>query len=113
MGQLPQPAMPFAAIAGEPGGPAQKLESASDAQAEAAPRLSGGEIRTLRKTAESAERKIGTLQGKQEDLRRQMQEADPSDYVALGDFQAKIAQLQDEIDELEMQWLEALERLGE
>ena len=76
-------------------------------------RLSGGEIRALRKTMASNERKIETLKGKLETTRSEMAAADPSDFVALGDFQKQLDDLQAQIDALEEEWLEAAEALGE
>ena len=76
-------------------------------------RLSGGEIRALRKTMASNERKIETLKGKLETTRAEMVAADPSDFVALGDFQKQLEDLQVQIDALEEEWLEAAETLGE
>ena len=76
-------------------------------------RLSGGEQRTLRKLMQSNERKVETLNGKIEDVRAQMTAADPTDFTALGDFQAQIGDLQQQIDALEEEWMEAAEKLGE
>ena len=76
-------------------------------------RLTGGEIRALRKTMASNERKIETLKGKLEATRAEMAAADPSDFVALGDFQKQLEDLQAQIDALEEEWLEAAETLGE
>ena len=42
-----------------------------------------------------------------------MAAADPSDFVALGDFQKQLEDLQAQIDTLEEEWLEAAEALGE
>ena len=74
-------------------------------------RLSGGEQRTLRKLMQSYERKVETLNGKIEDVRAQMAAADPTDFAALGDFQAQIGDLQQQIDALEEEWMEAAEKL--
>ena len=76
-------------------------------------RLTGGEIRALRKTMASNERKIETLKGRLESTRAEMAAADPSDFVALGDFQKQLDDLQAQIDVLEEEWLEAAETLGE
>ena len=76
-------------------------------------RLTGGEIRALRKTMASNERKIETLKGKLETTRAEMAAADPSDFVTLGDFQKQLDDLQSQIDALEEEWLEAAESLGE
>lgn len=76
-------------------------------------RLTGGEIRALRKTMASNERKIETLKGRLESTRAEMAAADPSDFVALGDFQKQLDDLQAQIDVLEEEWLETAETLGE
>ena len=55
----------------------------------------------------------GTLNGKIEDVRASMAAADPTDFTALGDFQAQISDLQQQIDALEEEWMEAAEKLGE
>lgn len=78
-----------------------------------APKLSGGEQRSLRKLMASNERKVETLRGKIEAVRASMAAADQSDYLALTAFQDDIAQLEEQIEELEMEWLEAAEKLGE
>ena len=36
-----------------------------------------------------------------------------TDFTALGDFQAQISDLQQQIDALEEEWMEAAEKLGE
>ncbi|MBR3689869.1 MAG: ABC-F family ATP-binding cassette domain-containing protein [Eggerthellaceae bacterium] len=78
-----------------------------------APKLSGGEQRSLRKLMASNERKVETLRSKIESVRANMAAADQSDYLALTAFQDDIAQLEEQIEELEMEWLEAAEKLGE
>ena len=75
--------------------------------------LTGGEIRALRKTMTSNENKIKTLRGKIEQVRNEMDVADPSDFVALGTLQKQLEDLQSQIDALEEEWLEAAEKLGE
>ena len=76
-------------------------------------RLSGGEQRALRKLMQSNERKVETLNGKIEDVRASMAAADPTDFTALGDFQTQINDLQQQIEALEEEWMEAAEKLGE
>ena len=39
--------------------------------------------------------------------------AGPADFVALGDIQAEINELQSQLDDLELVWLETAETLGE
>ncbi len=88
-----------------------------DAKATAAggdsPQLSGGEIRELKKRMRSCENKTNTLRGKIEQAQADMAAADPSDFEALGKFQQQIDDFQAQIDELDKQWLEAAEALGE
>ncbi|MEG0418313.1 ABC-F family ATP-binding cassette domain-containing protein [Gordonibacter sp.] len=93
-------------------GGAHPSTSMADADS-ARPQLTGGEIRTLRKLMQSNERKMETLRGKVEDARALMAAADPTDFGALGDFQAQINDLQGQVDVLEEEWLEAAETLGE
>ncbi|MDO4183050.1 MAG: ABC-F family ATP-binding cassette domain-containing protein [Coriobacteriia bacterium] len=77
------------------------------------PKLSGGEIRRLRKLMQSNEGKIGTLKGKIAAAEQRMAAADPTDYEALTKCQQDMAALQDQVDALELEWLEAAEALGE
>ena len=87
--------------------------ASSGAAAQTSPKLSGGEQRTLRKLMASNEKKVETLKGKIERKRAEMGSVDPTDYMALTAVQDEIGALQDQIDELEMEWLEAAEKLGE
>ena len=88
-------------------------ESAKDVAAGDGPQLSGGEIRELKKRMRSCENKTNTLRGKIEQAQADMAAADPSDFEALGKFQQQIDDFQTQIDELDEQWLEAAEALGE
>ena len=88
-------------------------ESAKDVAAGDGPQLSGGEIRELKKRMRSCENKTNTLRGKIEQAQADMAAADPSDFEALGKFQQQIDDFQAQIDELDEQWLEAAEALGE
>ncbi len=74
--------------------------------------LSGGEQRTLRKLMASSEKKIETLKRKIESKQAEMDSADPTDYVALAALQDDIASLETSIEELELEWLDAAEKLG-
>ncbi len=78
-----------------------------------APQLSGGQIRELRKKMRSCETKSNTLRGKIEEAQEAMAAADPSDFEELGRLQQQIGDYQSQIDELDEQWLEAAEALGE
>ena len=91
----------------------QPSASAGEQATGAASKLSGGEIRTLRKSMASAERKMDTLRGKIEGIHQAMTEVDPSDYVKLGDMQKEIKEIEAQIEALEEEWMEAAEALGE
>ncbi|MEY8461574.1 ABC-F family ATP-binding cassette domain-containing protein [Eggerthellaceae bacterium 24-137] len=75
--------------------------------------LSGGEQRVLRKLMASNEKKIATLKGKIEAKQLDMAAADQSDYLVLTAMQEEIADFQNQIEELELEWLDAAEKLGE
>ena len=91
----------------------QPSTSAGEQATGAASKLSGGEIRALRKSMASAERKMDTLRGKIEGIHQAMTEVDPSDYVKLGDMQKEIKEIEAQIEALEEEWMEAAEALGE
>ena len=91
----------------------QPSASAGEQATGVASKLSGGEIRVLRKSMASAERKMDTLRGKIEGIHQAMTEVDPSDYVKLGDMQKEIKQIETQIEALEEEWMEAAEALGE
>ena len=77
------------------------------------PTLSGGEIRRLRKAMESAERKLETARTRLAKAEEALAAADPSDYVELGKRQAAIDEARTQIEELELEWIEAAVALGE
>ena len=91
----------------------QTSTSVNEQATGAASKLSGGEIRAFRKSMASAERKMDTLRGKIEGIHQAMTEADPSDYVKLGDMQKEIKEIETQIEALEEEWMEAAEALGE
>ena len=73
--------------------------------------LSNQELRALKKTLQSTERKMNTLQGKIEDANTRLHAVDPTDYQALGDIQQEIFTLEAQLEELELIWLETSEAL--
>ena len=91
----------------------QTSEPVGEQATGAASKLSGGEIRALRKSMASAERKMDTLRGKIEGIHQAMTEVDPSDYVKLGDMQKEIKQIEAQVEALEEEWMEAAEALDE
>ena len=78
-----------------------------------APALGNAEIRRLKKLMESTERKLETARGRLAQAKQALDDADPTDFEALGACQARIAEVEAQIEELELAWLEAAETLGE
>ena len=73
--------------------------------------LSNAERQRLKKEVASLERKMGTRRAKVEELKWGMFDIDPTDFAALTAQQDAVAAARDELDELEMAWLEASEQL--
>lgn len=73
--------------------------------------LSNAERQRLKKEVASLERKMETRRAKVEELERGMFGIDPTDFAALTAQQDAVAAARDELDELEMAWLDASERL--
>ena len=76
------------------------------------PVLSNTEERSLKKELASTERKLATLARKADAVRTAMQEADPSDYVAIVDAKARLQSVEQQISDLEDEWLGLSERLS-
>ena len=81
--------------------------------ATAAAGLSNQELRALKKTLQSTERKMSTMQQRIDDAEQRLHAADPTDFVALGDIQHEIDDYKAQLEELELTWLETSEALGE
>ena len=107
-------ALSAAGAGGSAAGSAQ-ARAASSVQASAkpeAPKVSGAELRAAQKEAGAIERRLAKLAAEQEKLSEQMSAHDASDYAGLAALGEQQQALQDEIDELEMRWLELSELLG-
>jgi ABC transport system ATP-binding/permease protein len=74
--------------------------------------LSWAEGRRLKKELASTERRLDTLGTKAEAIRAEMEEADPSDYVALADIQGRLQSVLQQISDLEDRWVEVSEELS-
>lgn len=85
--------------------------AAADVAGEQTSGLSNAERQRLKKEVASLERKMETRRAKVEELKDAMFTIDPTDFEALTAQQEAIAAAQDELDELEMAWLEASEQL--
>ena len=92
---------------------ASKADAAATAKPAKDGSLSNSELRALKKTLQSTDRKMNTLRKKIEDAQERLHSADPTDFVALGDIQAEINELQSQLDDLELVWLETAEALGD
>ena len=86
--------------------------STQEAEASAKPKVSGAELRAAQKESGAIERRLAKLATEQEKLSEQMSAHDASDYAGLAALGEQQQALQDEIDELEMRWLELSELLG-
>ena len=71
------------------------------------------ERRELKKRFDAISRKLDKLSNEPTRLRKELSETDASDYQALLAKQAEIDAMEDEIADLETEWLELSERLGE
>ena len=80
-------------------------------QKEATAGFSNAELREMKKQLRSLERKMNTQQSKVDKKKAELQECDPFDYAALGAIQQEIQQAQDNLDALELEWLELSEKL--
>jgi hypothetical protein len=89
--------------------PAPPLSDESDEQG--TPALSWAEERVAKKELASTERKLDTLGKKADGIRAEMRAADPSDYVALQEIQARLHGTERQISELEDTWVELSTRL--
>lgn len=107
-------ALSAAGAGGSAAGSAQ-ARATSSAQASAepdTPKVSGAEQRAAQKESGAIERRLAKLATEQEKLSEQMIAHDASDYAGLAALGEQQQTLQDEIDELEMRWLELSELLG-
>ena len=86
--------------------------AASPAQPAVGAGMSNQELRALKKTLQSTERKMKTLESKIADAQTRLHDADPTDFVALGEIQAEIDSLQEQLEELEVVWLETADALS-
>ncbi|HSK47778.1 MAG TPA: hypothetical protein VLA05_07230, partial [Coriobacteriia bacterium] len=87
-------------------------ESSDKPDANQKPVLSRADEYSLKKELASAERKLETLGRKAEAIRAELQEADPSDYVALLDGQGRLRDVEQQISDLEDEWVRLSDTLS-
>ncbi|MGX5357775.1 ABC-F family ATP-binding cassette domain-containing protein [Kocuria sp. KH4] len=80
--------------------------------AQGAPKLSGAQARTAQKEVGAIERKLGKLAATVDSIHAEMAAHDQSDYTGLAGITARLSAVQDEIEELELRWLELSEDLA-
>ena len=107
-------ALSAAGAGGSAAGSAQARAASSeqDSAEPDTPKVSGAELRAAQKESGAIERRLAKLAAEQEKLSEQMSAHDASDYAGLAALGEQQQALQDEIDELEMRWLELSELLG-
>ncbi len=76
------------------------------------PKLGGAELRTAQKEHAAASRKIEKLNGQIAGVHEAMALHDQSDYTGLGTLAAELAGYQNQLDTVELRWLELEELLG-
>ncbi len=74
--------------------------------------LSAADERSVKKEITATERRLNAQHAKIDAIRAEMQEADPSDYAALGDIQARLHAAEREMGVLEDAWIELSEKLS-
>ncbi|GAA1047268.1 ABC-F family ATP-binding cassette domain-containing protein [Rothia amarae] len=75
----------------------------------AAPKAGGAEVRAAQKEINQIDRKLEKLTRSKESVHDKMANHDQSDYEGLAKFSAEIADIDAEIDKLEMRWMELSE----
>ena len=100
----------FADVTGR-GGAADAPQAAAPA-AGTSPMLSNAELRDMKKRLASLNKKMGTAAKRVEDKQAEMDAADPTDFVRLGELQAELDALRAAKEELEDEWLELADALG-
>ena len=85
--------------------------SASDQATQPKPRKSGINEHSLKKEISSTERKLNTLCGKADKIRNELKNTNPTDYVALGDVQARLHDMERQISDMEDEWVRLSEKL--
>ena len=74
--------------------------------------LSNAELRDMKKRLASLNKKMGTAAKRVEGKQAEMDAADPTDFVRLGELQAELDALRAAKEELEDEWLELADALG-
>lgn len=95
-----------AAVSSSPLGKQEPVPAPSE------PKVSGAELRAAQKEINQIDRKLVKLADQKEKLAEKMSAHDQSDYTGLAELGAQQQALQDEVDELELRWMELSEIVG-
>ncbi len=97
------------AVAGSPLDKRAATDTQDAAGEASAPKASGAEVRAAQKEMNQIDRKLGKLADQKAKLEEKMAAHDPADYEGLAALSAEVQSLQDEVDELELRWMELSE----
>ncbi|MBT1180252.1 ABC-F family ATP-binding cassette domain-containing protein [Bifidobacterium vespertilionis] len=106
-----QPAVSGASISD--GASASGSASSSSDSDSAQPKLAGKAYHDASKRVRAIERKISKLEEQKDALEQEMAAHDPSDYEGLNKLNEQLSAINSESDDLEAEWLELSEQLGE
>lgn len=107
--QLAASGRTFADVTGQ-GAAAQAQQGASSKASDSG--YTNAELREMKKRLASLNKKMGTAARKVEDKQVEMDGADPTDFVRLGELQAELDELRAAKEALEDEWLELADALG-
>ncbi len=86
--------------------------AASDSVSESAkPKLTGKAFHEASKRIAAIERKIAKLETEKDEVESQMATCDPSDYTGLNELNSRLQSITEQIDSLELEWMELSEQL--
>lgn len=107
--QLTASGRTFADVTGQ-GAAARVQQGASSKTSDSG--YTNAELREMKKRLASLNKKMGTAARKVEDKQAEMDGADPTDFVHLGELQAELDELRAAKEALEDEWLELADALG-
>lgn len=80
-------------------------------ESQTAPKLEGKAYHEASRRVSALERKIAKLEQDKAEIEQKMAEHDPSDYAGLGELNTKLQEINGQIEELELEWMELSEQL--
>ena len=92
---------------------ATNTQASLNTAAQSSAKLSGGERHALKRRFDAVSRKLDKFSSRPDELREELEHVDPSDFEALLAKQDEIRVAEQELEDLETEWLELSEQLGE